>query len=112
MIVGGQVVKTLASPFSPEQATRLRGASVAEPLPPGPSGPMVVQRQVAERGQVQVAGQRLQVGMGHARKLVTIQVSDSAFRITDADGSLLKTIARTTTGEVTRRKAYTTKNTR
>jgi hypothetical protein len=111
-VVDGRLVKTIASPFTPEQAGRLRGASVAEPVPPVPHGPVVVQRQVAERGQVQVAGQRLQVGMGHARKLVTIQVSDSVFRITDADGALLKTIARTTTGEVTRRKAYTTKNTR
>jgi transposase InsO family protein len=112
MVVDGRLVKTLASPFTAEQAGRLRGASVAEPLPPVPHGPVVVQRQVAERGQVQVAGQRLQVGMSHARKLVTIQVSDSAFRITDADGALLKTIARTTSGEVTRHKAYTTKHTR
>jgi hypothetical protein len=112
IIVDGQLVKTLASPFTAEQAAKLWGATKAEPLPAPPAGSVVVQRQVAERGQIQVAGQRLQVGMSHARKLVSVQVSDSAFRITDADGVLLKTIARTTTGEVTRHKAYTTKHTR
>jgi hypothetical protein len=37
-------------------------------------GPVLVQRRVSSQGGIQVAGQKLQVGHGHARPTVTVLV--------------------------------------
>jgi hypothetical protein len=38
-------------------------------------GPVLVQRRVSSQGGIQVAGQKLQVGHGHARRTVTVLVT-------------------------------------
>jgi hypothetical protein len=107
---GGILVKTLPSPIPADARTRLRGARQAGDLPTVAAGPTEVRRRVGERGNVQVAGQRLQVGLGHAGRLVTVHVTDTQSHVL-LDGTPVKTIPRHTNGEVTRHKAYTTKNT-
>ena len=110
VVAGGILVKTLPSPIPADARARLRGARQAGDLPPVAAGPIAVQRRVGERGNIQVAGQRLQVGLGHAGKLVTVQVTDTQFHVL-LDGTPVTKIPRHTNGEVTRHKAYTTKNT-
>jgi hypothetical protein len=52
--------------------------------------------------------QRTHVGMIHARKIVTVTAADHSFRL-DIDGETVGIVARTTTGEIYRYKAYATK---
>jgi hypothetical protein len=44
-------------------------------------GPTLVQRRVSSQGGIPVAGQKLQVGHGHAGRTVTVLVSDLQFEI-------------------------------
>lgn len=71
-----------------------------------------VQRKVSSRGGIQVCNQRVQVGMTHASKVVTVEVDQTVFRILDSAGTLLTVVVRTNIGEVTRHKAYGSKTTR
>ena len=52
-----------------------------------------------------VATQRIQVGMIHARKIVTLTAGDHSFRL-DVDGETVAIVPRTTTREIHRYKAY------
>lgn len=104
VVCDGQVVKTLPSPVPADQRHRLRGARAAGPVPTVATGPVVVQRVVSERGQVQVGGQRLQVGFRHARKHVTVLVHEDRLEVL-GHGELLRSVARTVRKEVTRFKA-------
>ena len=52
-----------------------------------------------------VATQRIQVGMIHARKTVTVTASDHGFHL-QIDGETVGTVARTTSREIHRYKAY------
>ncbi|MFF4502765.1 hypothetical protein [Streptomyces sp. NPDC001401] len=71
---------------------------------------MRVGRKVSARGSIQVCGQQVQVGMAHARTVVTVEVTDTTLHVFDHDGHRLRTVPRTTSKEVTRFKAYGTKN--
>jgi len=62
---------------------------------------------VSSRGGIQVCNQRVQVGMTHARKIVTVEVDQTVLRILDSTGTV---VPRTNTEEVTRHKAYGTMN--
>ena len=66
---------------------------------------MTVQRRVSQRGQIMVATQRIQVGMIHARKVVTVTADDHSFRL-DIEGHAIGVVLRTTNREVHRYKAY------
>jgi hypothetical protein len=55
-----------------------------------------------------VATQRIQVGMIHARKIVTVTASDDTFRL-DIDGDTVATVPRTTSSEIHRYKACATR---
>ncbi|WP_406301667.1 hypothetical protein OHA61_03675 [Streptomyces sp. NBC_00885] len=48
--------------------------------------------------------------MTHARTVVTVEVPDITLHVLDHDGNRLRTVPRTTSKEVTRYKAYGTKN--
>ena len=48
--------------------------------------------------------------MTHARKIVTVEVDQTVFRILDSTGTVLTVVPRTNTEEVTRHKAYGTMN--
>jgi hypothetical protein len=105
VVCDGRVVKTLPSPVPAELRHRLPGARVAG-LPPEPAaGPVVVERIVSQRGQIQVASQRFQVGLRHARKRVMVLVHEDRFEVLD-HGQLLTSAARTAPKEVTRFKAH------
>jgi hypothetical protein len=51
---------------------RPRSARRATTTVPPPAGLMTVHRRVSQRGQIMVATERIQVGMIHARKIVTV----------------------------------------
>jgi hypothetical protein len=65
---------------------------------------VTVQRRGSPRGQVMVATQRIQVGMIHARKTVTVTAEDHQFRLV-IDGQTVSVVPRTTSGEIHRYKA-------
>jgi hypothetical protein len=106
VISGGVLVRTVTAPLSSVDRLKLRGGRVAGPPPVLREGPIVVQRIVSHRGTVQVAGQRIQVGFSHARKIVTIEVHDTEMRAIDTDGELLAVVPRTSQEEVTHVKAF------
>jgi hypothetical protein len=47
-----------------------------------------VQWKVSSRGGIQVCNQRLQVGMTHACKIVTVEVDQTVLRILDSAGTV------------------------
>ena len=84
---------------------RLRGARKAAASPPLPSGPVTVQRRVSSRGGIMVATQKIQVGLIHAGKIVTVTAGDHSFRLV-IDGQAVGVVPRTTAREIHRYKAY------
>src|SRR5262249_1460231 len=69
------------------------------------SGPVTVQRRVSSRGGIMVATQKIQVGLIHAGKIVTVTAEDHSFRLA-VDGQAAGVVPRTTTSEIHRYKAY------
>ncbi len=101
----GLLLRTVPCPVPPTVRHRLRGARRSAATAPPPAGPVTVQRRVSQRGQIMVATQRIQVGMIHARKIVTVTASDHGFRL-EIDGDTVATVSRTTSNEIHRYKAY------
>jgi transposase InsO family protein len=101
----GELARTMPCPVPPGDRYRLRGArrAAASPLPP--SGPVTVQRRVSSRGGIMVATQKIQVGLIHAGKIVTVTAGDHSFRLV-VDGQAAGVVPRTTTREIHRYKAY------
>jgi hypothetical protein len=66
---------------------------------------VTVQRRVSSRGGIMVAAQKIQAGLIHAGKLVTVTAGDHSFRLA-VDGQTVRTVPRTTTREIHRYKAY------
>jgi len=101
----GELARTMPCPVPAGDRYRLRGArrAAASPLPP--SGPVTVQRRVSSRGGIMVATQKIQVGLIHAGKIVTVTAGDHAFRLI-IDGQVAGVVPRTTTSEIHRYKAY------
>lgn len=87
---------------------RLRGAHSAVSSPPPPGEPVTAQRRVSQRGQIMVATQRIQVGMIHVSKVVTVTADDHSLRV-DIDGETAAIVPRTTNREIHRYKAYATR---
>ena len=102
----GVLWRTLPCPIPPGQRHRLQGVCLAGPaqLPPAA---LSVQRRVSSRGGIQVARQRIQVGMTHAGKIVTVIPEDDSFRLV-IGGETVGVVARTTSHEIDRFKAYAT----
>jgi len=93
------------------QRHRLPGVRLAGPQPLPPAR-LAIQRQVSSRGGIQVAHQRIQVGFSHAGKTVTIETGDTTLRIIDQHGELITTVARASAGEISRFKAYGSRQSR
>jgi transposase InsO family protein len=110
VLLDGRLVKTLPSPVPASALHRLQGARAAINPLQAPHGPTLVQRRVSSQGGIQVAGQKLRVGKGHAGTTVTVLVGDRHFEILEGQ-TPIKTIPRHTTREVTRYKAYDSKPT-
>jgi Integrase core domain len=107
----GVLWRTLPCPIPPGQRHKLQGVRLAGPQPL-PAASMTIQRKVSSRGGIQVAHQRIQVGFGHAGKIVTIELGDTSLRIIDDQGELITTVPRNSTGEISRFKAYGTRQPR
>ena len=105
VLADGALVRSLPSPVQAAARARLQGARLARGALVIPQGPVMVRRRASQRGQVQVAGERIQVGFAHARQVVTIHVTEREFRIFD-QGGLIKVIPRHDRQEVTRFKAH------
>lgn len=101
----GELARTMPCPVPAADRYRLRGARRATASPPPPSGPVTVQRRVSSRGGIMVATQKIQVGLIHAGKIVTVTAEDHSFRL-EVDGQAAGVVPRTTTSEIHRYKAY------
>ena len=102
----GLLWRTLPCPIPPGQRHRLQGVRLAGPAPL-PGATTTVQRRVSCRGGIQVARQRIHVGMTHAGKIVTVVTENNSFRLV-IDGETVRTVPRTTSHEIGRYKAYST----
>jgi hypothetical protein len=82
----GVLWRTLPCPIPPGQRHKLQGVRLAgpEPVPPARTP---IQRKVSSRGGIQVARQRIQVGLPHAGKIVTIELGDTSLRSLTARAS-------------------------
>jgi hypothetical protein len=101
----GELARTMPCPVPAGDRYRLRGARKAAASPPPPSGPVTVQRRVSSRGGIMVATQKIQVGLIHAGKVVTVTAEDHSFRLV-VDGQAVGVVPRTTAREIHRYKAY------
>ena len=106
VIADGLLWRTMPLPIPPQIRARIRGARLAGPPPRPPDGPVRIQRRVSERGGIRVCGQRVQVGLPHARQTVTVDVDETRFQVLDQHGTILTVVPRTNSREVTRYKAY------
>jgi transposase InsO family protein len=103
----GVLWRTLPCPVPPGQRHRLQGVRLAGPAALPEAAP-AVQRRVSSRGGIQVARQRIQVGMTHARKIVTVICENNTFRLV-IDGETVAAVPRTTSRQIDRYKAYATR---
>jgi len=95
------VLRSLPNPLTAAEVAKIRDARPGGP-PPAPTGePLRVARRVSSRGSVCVARQKIQVGIGHAGRTVTVEEGDTTFRVYDG-GQLLAEVIRTTTRPVAR----------
>jgi hypothetical protein len=79
---------------------------------PAATGRLAVQRRVSSRGGIQVARQRIQVGLSHAGQTVIIQLAETTARVIDQHGELITTVPRNGISEISRFKAYGTRRSR
>jgi hypothetical protein len=102
----GVLWRTLPCPIPPGQRHRLQGVRLAGPGPLPESG-LTVQRRVSSRGGIQVACQRIQVGMTQAGKIVTVVLEGDTFRLV-VDGETVGVVHRAISQEIDRYKAHAT----
>lgn len=96
------LIRTLSNPITDPQL--LRDARPGGPPPLVPDTPAPVQRRVSSRGMIQVAWQRIQVGIGYAGLTVTVTSTDQTFLIHNGD-ELLAEVPRVTDRPIARFKA-------
>jgi hypothetical protein len=90
----------LPSPLPASACSRLQGGRPAGPPPLlPPPGEQIAERTVSSTGGFVVAGQRIQLGRGHARHIVTAHLDETSIRIFQGT-ELITTVPRTTRTEV------------
>ena len=104
VLAGGVLARTVACAVPPEARPRLRGARPGTARPPRLPEPLLVTRRVSVRGSVMVGGQKIQVGLAHARKTVQVTVEPDTYLIAVEPGTTL-TAARTASRDIKRHKA-------
>jgi hypothetical protein len=98
------LLRSLPNPLQPDDRRKIRDARPAGTAPHVPELPPAIQRRVSCRGAIMVAGQRIQVGFGHAGITVTVAAAGDRFQVYDDDRMLVE-VARTTTKPIARYKA-------
>jgi len=86
VIVEGTLTRTTALTLTPAQRSRLRGAQIAGPPPMPDHQPTRTQRRVSARGDTQIIGQRVPVGLSHAGRIVTIEIDETVLRVAIQEG--------------------------
>ena len=99
----GQLRRTLRCPLPPSACGRIRNARPASTVPP-PTATPDAERVVSINGSIQVAGQRIQVGKVHARKLVSVVLDEHTVTVYDAD-TPIKAVPRRSITDLNRTKA-------
>lgn len=101
LVQDGVLLRSLPNPLTSDDLARLRDARPASPPPRTPADPVRVERRISVRGALTVAGQRIQVGMVHAGRTVTVETADTTWRVYHGD-ELLTEVARTTPKAIAR----------
>jgi Integrase core domain len=104
ILSGGILTRTVACPVPPEARFRLRGARAGTAQPPRLPDPLTVTRRVSVRGAIMIGGQKIQVGLAHARETAEITVEADTYRITVEPGGTI-TAPRTSSRDIKRHKA-------
>ena len=84
--------------------SQARGPHVVTAQPPRLPEPLVVTRRVSVRGSVMVGGQKIQVGLAHARKAVQVTVGPDTHQVAVEPG-ITVTAPRTVSRDIRRHKA-------
>jgi hypothetical protein len=103
--MANRCVRSATCPIPPDQRHRIQGVRLAGP-DPLPAARLTVQRKVSSRGGIQVARQRIQVGISHAGQTVTVELGDTTVQVIDQHGELITIVPRNSRGEISRFKAY------
>jgi transposase InsO family protein len=93
-----ELLRARPNPLTPEQARGLQGARPAGPPPRPRTEPITVQRRVSATGVICVCRQTVALGRTHARRIVTVHVSEHTLAIELDDET--RTVRRTTTNPV------------
>jgi hypothetical protein len=104
VLAAGVVAHTVACPVPPEARPRLRRARPGTAQPPRLPEPLAVARRVSVRGAIMIGGQKIQVGLAHARKTVQVTVGTDTYQVTVEPGITL-TATRTGSRDIRRHKA-------
>jgi len=104
VLAGSVLARTLACPVPPEARPRLRGARPGTAAAPRLPEPLAVTRRVSVRGSVMVGGEKIQVGLAHARKTVQVTVEADTYVIAVEPG-ITVAAARTASRDIRRHKA-------
>ena len=104
IVSGGILARSIACPVPHEARSRLRGARPGTAQPPRLPEPLTVTRRVSVRGSIMVGGQKIQVGLAHARKTAEVTVEADTYQITVEPGITI-TAPRTTSSDIRRHKA-------
>ncbi len=99
-----RVLRSLPNPLTPADLARIRDARPGGPAPAPATTPLRVDRRVSSRGGISIARQKIQVGIGHAGRTVTVEEADATFRVYDGV-QLVAQALRTPTKQVARFKA-------
>jgi hypothetical protein len=104
ILSGGILARTIACPVPHDARSRLRGARAGTARPPRLPEPVAVTRRVSVRGAIMIGGQKIQVGLSHARKTAEVTVEADTYQITVEPGITI-TAHRTTSRDIRRHKA-------
>jgi transposase InsO family protein len=104
ILCGGAVARTVACPLPQEARSRLRSARAGTAQPPRLPEPLTVTRRVSVRGAIMIGGQRIQVGLAHARKTAQVTAEADTYQITVEPGITIGA-PRTTSSDIRRHKA-------
>jgi len=104
ILAGGVLVRTVACPVPPEARPRLRGARPGTAQPPACPPPSSSPGGSPSAEPIMVGGQRIQVGLAHARKTVAVTVGPDTIQVA-VETSITVTAARTTSRDIRRHKA-------